>query len=487
MRMAFFGNSVKHISVLNSWCNQTRCRFKSIHSKISEIFSAPPSNTPAVIKGWVKSVRKMKGMIFLDVNDGSTCHKLQIVASKTTVPKNLSYGCSIVACGPVILNPQNQLELRAEELSVVGSCDLTNGYPFLPRKSYDAEYVRQYLHLRPRTNSFSSLLRLRHHASWTLRQYLNMNGYIEVHTPVLTSNDCEGAGETFFVKPNCKATLEAMASPGQSEDEVFFKRKAYLSVSGQLQLEIMARSLSNVYSFGPIFRAENSKSRLHLSEFYMLEVEKAFLDSMNELLEIMEKLLKSVLSTVFENHREEIEHYRKMVNCADYTDVENIISKPFQVLTFDEAKQILRDHSGQFQEPLLEKEGFTKEHELFLVKLNNNVPVFIVEWPAHMKPFYMKASTHSPEKVLAVDLLCPVVGELCGGSLREDDCSILEERMQKLNLTESLDWYLDIRKYGNVPSGGFGLGFERFLQMALGVSNIKDAIPFPRWPKNCKF
>lgn len=426
------------------------------------------------VQGWVRAVRKMKENLFVDISDGSTSKILQIVVPKSNKPTELSYGSSIKAEGKLVIGPNNKHELLVSDIAVIGTCDVMDGYPFLPRKQYSEEYVREYLHFRARTRSFSSLLRLRDLASAAIITYFKDRNFIHVHTPILTSNDCEGAGELFLVKPHSVEVLKSMRTEGIPEEESYFNTKAFLTVSGQLHLETIARALTKVYTFGPTFRAENSKSRLHLSEFYMLEAELAFVDNINDIMDEIEMLIKYITKDIVEKGASDIHsivgHDPEWLN------------EKFTRITYDDAIKILENNIKRLKQPITYGSPLSKEHELFLVEYNNNIPIFIMNWPKEIKPFYMKECKDDASKVAAMDLLVPNVGELVGGSIREDN---YEKLKSKLPLTSNLSWYLELRKYGNVTTGGFGIGFERFLQCVLGISNIKDTIPFPRWPHNC--
>ncbi|KAG5868850.1 hypothetical protein JTB14_031090 [Gonioctena quinquepunctata] len=429
------------------------------------------------VKGWIKSLRKQKENVFIDLHDGSTAKKLQIILSQDISPDNLSTGASISAKGKVKVSPKGQVELSAEELTILGECIVADGYPFAPRKQYSAEYTRQYLHFRPRTNKFASLLRTRSSTNLVLHQYLQSEGYINVQAPILTSNDCEGAGEVFRVVPDRINLLKSMVKEGEPIEEAFFERKAFLTVSGQLHLEAAAHGLGKVYSLGPTFRAENSRSRLHLTEFYMLEAEVAFLEKVEDLMTIIEKLMKNVTKTIMDKCEEDI------LQCQEDRPNFTWLDKRFPVLTYDESIDILKNNETAFQDSFKPKEGISKEHELFLVKHCGNVPTFLINWPKDIKPFYMKECPEDRTKVLALDLLVPEIGEVVGGSLRENDGDKLKESIPQEN--SQLDWYFDLRKFGGVPTGGYGLGFERYLLFITGIKNIKDVIPFPRWPHNC--
>ncbi|XP_076641403.1 asparagine--tRNA ligase, mitochondrial isoform X1 [Halictus rubicundus] len=452
--------------------NSSKCNVRSM-SQISNVHSKEALGKQMKVQGWVRAVRKMKDNIFVDVSDGLSPNMLQIVIPKSNKPEKLSYGCSIAVEGELGLAPNGKVELHASNVTVIGECDVMDGYPFAPRKQYNDEYVRQYLHLRPRTKAFSSLLRLRGLISTAIRSYFEDRAFVNVHTPILTSNDCEGGGELFLVKPHSTHTLKSMKREGMTEEESYFNTKTFLTVSGQLHLEVVARALTKVYTFGPTFRAENSKSRLHLSEFYMLEAEIAFVDSLDDIMDEVESLIKYVAKDVVEKGASDM-------NAIGSQEPEWLNQK-FTRITYNDAIKILENNNKTLKIPVY-GEAFTKEQELFLVEQNNNIPIFVTNWPKEIKPFYMKECKDDTSKVAAMDLLVPLVGELVGGSLREDD---YEKLQSKLPSTSNLSWYLELRKHGNVPTGGYGLGFERLLQCYLGISNIKDTIPFPRWPHNC--
>ncbi|KAJ8927135.1 hypothetical protein NQ314_020408 [Rhamnusium bicolor] len=429
------------------------------------------------VKGWVKSLRKQKENVFVDISDGSTGKKLQVLVPQKLFPAGITAGASITAEGILSLSPRGQIELSAENIKIVGKCVL-DSYPFAPRKQYQPEYIRQYLHLRPRTNTFSSILRVRSSAVLAIHKYLNSEGYTNVHTPVLTSNDCEGAGEVFKAIPDDINLLKTMVKDKVPLEEAFFDTKTFLSVSGQLHLEAAAHALSKVYTFGPTFRAENSRTRFHLSEFYMLEAEIAFLDNIQDLIMIIEKLIKHVTKSLLDASDNDLK-FCHGENKLDLT----WINKNFPILTYDEAVAIIKKRSKQFKAEFDDKVGISKEHEIFLVNYCGGIPTFIINWPKSIKPFYMRECENDSTRVASLDLLAPGVGEIVGGSLRENDYNKLKEKLPNSNA--QLNWYLDLRKYGGVPTGGFGLGFERYLLLLLGINNIKDVIPFPRWPHNC--
>lgn len=332
------------------------------------------------MQGWIKSLRKQKEFTFLDVNDGSTSKNLQVVLAQK-LGSNISVGSSINASGILKQSPKGQNEVSAENITLIGECDLEKGYPFAPRKQYESDYIREYLHLRPKTKTFSSILRMRHAANLEIHNYLDKNGYFNIHTPIITSNDCEGAGETFKVLPDHDDLLKSMIKEKQQPlDTAYFDKKAYLTVSGQLHLEAAARALHKVYCFGPTFRAENSRSRFHLSEFYMLELEQAFLENLDDLLSVVEDLIKNVTANLIEKHIDDIQVCTK--NKIDHSWV----NKKFVKIPYTEAVNILKTKLNK----QVSLSGITKEYELALTEFFEHVPVFIVDWPKDEKPFYMK-------------------------------------------------------------------------------------------------
>ncbi|KAK2154477.1 hypothetical protein LSH36_268g03017 [Paralvinella palmiformis] len=383
-----------------------------------------------------------------------------------------TYGSCIHAVGQ--LTPSQgrlqNLDLVAKSVEVLGRCNHMD-FPFKMGMKHKMEYTRQYLHLRPKTNMFGCFLRLRNSLAQAIHNVLQTDGYVQVHTPILTSNDCEGAGEVFKVEPaetKVMQNLEEAGGKGKSKDH-FFGVPTFLTVSGQLHLEAVTGSICKAYTFGPTFRAENSRSRHHLSEFYMLEAELAFADDLEDLMKVMECLIQKSISYILENNQDDLYWYWKFVSHSDCeTIVKKMILKSFVRMTYTEAWG----------------EDLQKEHERYLVRHCDGLPVFVTDFPTDIKPFYMKVNSN--KRTVTVDLLLPEVGEVCGGSLRESNLDILEQKLESLGMSESLSWYLDLRRFGTCPHGGFGLGFERLLQVMLGIENIRDAIPFPRFVNSCK-
>ncbi|XP_041969985.1 probable asparagine--tRNA ligase, mitochondrial [Aricia agestis] len=439
------------------------------YSLIATVLKSQLGET-AEVKGWVKNLRVQKEHIFADVYDGSSAEKLQIIIPKALKTDTLTYGSSVNITGKITKSPRGQLELTAEDVKVIGQCIVMDGYPFNPRTAHPPEYVRQFLHLRSRTNYISAMLRVRHSITKHIHDYFYERNYTHIHTPILTSNDCEGAGEVFKVEPDNEETIKAMMQEGKNRETVYFGKKTYLTVSGQLHLEAICRGMGNVYTLGPTFRAENSRSRLHLSEFYMLEAELAFCDTLEKLKLTIEDLLKYIFIETRNTNEADLFLLDKNNKAPKWLD------KNFVTVTYEEAKNLLQKKGKNASE-----DGLNKDEELALVEICQGVPVFVVEWPKNLKSFYMKESTSNSSMVDALDLLTPITGEMVGGSLREDDYMKLKHKLP----SDSLNWYLDLRKFGNIPTGGFGLGLERLMQVVCSVSNIKDTLPFPRWPHNC--
>ncbi|NXN76290.1 SYNM protein, partial [Himantopus himantopus] len=430
--------------------------------------------------GWVRSVRSQKEVLFLHINDGSSLESLQVVADPSLENRDLTFGSAVEVQGKLVKSPHKMqnMELKAESIRVVGPCD-TWSFPLKMKKQHPLEYVRQFPHLRCRNNTLGSLLRIRSEATAAIHSFFQDNGYVHIHTPIITSNDCEGAGELFQIEVSWEARESA-------EKTHFFNVPAFLTVSGQLHLEVMAGAFTHVFTFGPTFRAENSQSRRHLAEFYMVEAELSFTESLQDIMQVMEDLFKTATSTVLSKCPHDVELFHKYI--APAQKVINTTVKSCNPvmhffffsscrISYNEAVEILKQASQTFTFKPEWGCDLQTEHEKYLVKHCGDVPVFVINYPYDLKPFYMRDNEDGPQHtVAAVDLLVPGIGELCGGSLREERLPFLESRLQR---------YLDLRKFGSVPHGGFGMGFERYLQYILGVDNIKDVIPFPRFSHSC--
>lgn len=349
-----------------------------------------------IFQGWVKNLRKQKDITFIDVNDGSTAQKLQIVIPKNLKFDNLTYGSSVHITGKLSKSPRGQLELVAEHVNVLGTCVVSDGYPFNPRTTHPPEYLRQFLHLRSRTNYFSAILRVRNSLTKHIHNYFESKNYLHIHTPILTSNDCEGAGEVFKIQPDNDKTIKVMMQEGRDKDSAYFGTKAFLTVSGQLHQEALCRSMGNVYTLGPTFRAENSRSRLHLSEFYMLEAELAFCDTLEKLQRVIEDMLKNLFVKIHESNANDLHMIDKEKSVLPLW-----INKEFVTMTYNEARRILGKKGLDMTE-----EGINKEQELALVEYCAGVPVYVIKWPKEQKSFYMKECQDDSTKVYFLCYLC---------------------------------------------------------------------------------
>lgn len=469
-------------------CSVTFLQYRSIRHTIKDILSIKSidNSSSTNAKGWVKALQYHKNVTFIKVSDGSTLSALQVVIPPELNTDEITYGSSVSVEGKLIESPGKgqKFELVAEKVTVCGKCD-PEEFPFQHRIQPPVELVRDLLHLRPKDKSFSSLLRIRSAATNAIHKYFQENEFLFIHTPILTSNDCEGGGEVFNVEPLDKI-VDHSDEEGTDEPKSFFRNPTYLTVSGQLHLEIITGAMLRCYNFGPTFRADSSSDRTHLAEFYMVEAEVAFSHSLEDILQIIEELTKFTIRDLQNNCDEDLQFYYKYVADRDYQNtVKNAVENPFIRMSYTDAVKILEKKNKKFEYKVTWGDDFKREHEKYLVKYNNNVPVFITDFPASIKPFYARVNDDR-QTVSSVDLLVPDIGELVGGTMREERYDILREKLQHDNLLESLNWYLDLRKFGSVPHGGFGLGFERLLQFILGIKNIRDTIPFPRYSKNCK-
>ncbi|KAM9359771.1 asparaginyl-tRNA synthetase [Symphorus nematophorus] len=454
------------------------CKRTPTKLRVSEAVSGAEPGANIKVQGWVRSVRPQKTNLFLHVNDGSSLQSLQVVASSELNNPLLTFGSAVEVTGTLKKSPHQKqpVELEADQIHVVGECNPVE-FPFKIKERHGLEYIRQFPHLRCRTNAFSSLLRIRSEATTAIHSYFKENGFVQIHTPIITANDCEGAGELFQIEPS---------SLGNEEDENFFSVPTFLTVSGQLHLEVMSGAFSRVYTFGPTFRAENSQSRRHLAEFYMVEAEVSFTQSLEDLTKVMEDMFRSATEHVLAHCAEDVDLFHKHVTPGHRASVDSMLKKRFPVITYSEAIDILNHSSQKFAFPTHWGCDLQTEHEKYLVKHCGNIPVFVTDYPYDLKPFYARDNMDHPEHTAAaVDLLVPGVGELCGGSLREERLDLLRARLEEVGLEDTYSWYLDLRRFGSVPHGGFGLGFERYLQCILGVDNIKDVIPFPRFSHSC--
>ncbi|XP_071214057.1 asparaginyl-tRNA synthetase isoform X2 [Salvelinus alpinus] len=435
---------------LRYYCQKTPRKLR-----ICEAISNLEVGTKIKVQGWLRSVRPQKENLFLHVNDGSSLQSLQVVASSELNHRLLTFGSAVEISGSLVTSPsrKQEVELQADQIDVVGECNPVD-FPFKIKEKHGLEYIRQFPHLRCKTNAFSSLLRIRSEATTAIQQYFKPAGQ--------EKNQDEEGHQHFFSVP------------------------AYLTVSGQLHLEIMAGAFPGVYTFGPTFRAENSQSRRHLAEFYMVEAEISFTQSLEDLMKVMEDLFRSTTEHLLAQCPEDVALYHKHVSPGYRDNVDLMMKKSFNVITYTEAINILNSSSKKFAFKTDWGCDLQTEHEKYLVKHCGDVPLFVTDYPYALKPFYARDNADQPlHTAAAVDLLVPGVGELCGGSLREERLDLLKTRLAQAGLDETYGWYLDLRRFGSVPHGGFGMGFERYLQCVLGVDNIKDVIPFPRFSRSC--
>ena len=441
------------------------------------------------VSGWLKTVRDSKTFGFIELNDGSFFKNVQVVfdngLDNFEEVRKLTIISSIIVTGTLVVTKESKqpFEIKAKQVEIINTAD--SDYP-LQKKRHSFEYLRTVAHLRPRTNTFNAVFRVRSVLSYAIHKFFQERGFVYVHTPLITASDCEGAGEMFRV-----TTMEPESIPHTENGEVdytkdFFGKPAYLTVSGQLDVETFSAAFRNVYTFGPTFRAENSNTVKHASEFWMIEPEMSFAD-LNASMDVAEDMLKYVINYVLEHCPEEMEFFNRFVDTTLFERLHNVISSDFGRISYTEAIEILKKHNSEFQFPVDWGTDIQTEHERFLSEKIFNKPVFVTDYPAEIKAFYMKQNEDG-KTVAAADLLAPGIGEIIGGSQREDDLAKLEKRIDELKLDkDSYWWYLDLRRYGSVPHSGFGLGFERLMMYVTGMANIRDVIPFARTPKNCEF
>jgi asparaginyl-tRNA synthetase len=443
------------------------------------------------VKGWVRTIRDQKAFAFIEVNDGSTLSNLQVIVQQdipgyAALIAELSTGAAIVARGKIVESPaQGQaLEMQASEVALIGKCP-PEEYP-LQKKRHSFEFLRTIAHLRPRTNTFGAVTRVRNALSFATHKFFQERGFLYIHTPIITASDCEGAGEMFRV-----STIDPLHPPKTEKGEIdysqdFFSKPAYLTVSGQLNGEIYACALSDIYTFGPTFRAENSNTSRHLAEFWMIEPEMAFAD-LNDDMDCAESYLKYVLKYTLDECQEDMQFFDKLIAPGLLKRLDHVINTPFERITYTQAIHILEKSGKSFQFPVKWGLDLQSEHERYLAEEHFSKPVILSDYPKEIKAFYMRANDDG-KTVAAMDVLVPAIGEIIGGSQREERLDVLEAKLKEVNLPlENYWWYLELRKYGSVPHAGFGVGFERLIQFATGMENIRDVIPFPRVPGKADF
>jgi asparaginyl-tRNA synthetase len=458
--------------------------------QISQVLQMKPVQQTVCVCGWVRTRRGAKNFSFIELNDGSCLESLQVVVEETIenyereVGK-LTTGSSIRVEGTLVASPGKgqTIELRATRVVVFGIAP--EDYP-LQKKQHSFEFLREIAHLRPRTNTIGAVTRLRNSLSYAVHTFFQERGFIYVHTPIITASDCEGAGEMFRV-----STLDFNDIPKNAAGQVdfsrdFFGKPAMLTVSGQLEGEIYATALGRIYTFGPTFRAENSNTPRHLAEFWMIEPEVAFYE-LTDNMNLAEEFVRYLAGWILEKNRKDLEFFNLRIDNTVLTVLENVARNSFERISYTEAVSLLEKNNGNFEFKVSWGTDIQTEHERYLAEEVFKKPVIVYNYPKEIKAFYMK-SNDDGKTVRAMDVLVPRIGELIGGSQREDRYDVLVSRIEEHGLRkEDYWWYLDLRKYGSVPHAGFGLGFERLLLLATGMKNIRDVIPFPRYPGSAEF
>jgi len=452
-----------------------------------------PKDAPVTLKGWVRTRRDSKaGISFVHVSDGSCFHPVQVVAPNT-LPNyadevtRLTAGCAVEATGTIVPSPAKgqPFEMQAASLRVVGWIDDPDTYPIQP-KPHTLEFLREVAHLRPRTNVVGALTRVRHTIAHSIHQFFHAQGFYWVNTPIITSSDAEGAGEMFRV-----STLDQMNLPRDAAGKVdytqdFFGRETFLTVSGQLNVEAYCLALSKVYTFGPTFRAENSNTSRHLAEFWMIEPEIAFAD-LSDNASLAEALLKHVFKTVLDEREDDMAFFEERIEKGVIAKLRGIVDSKFERMDYTDAIRVLEQAKQKFEFPVKWGIDLQSEHERYISEKHAGKPVVLMNYPKEIKAFYMRLNDDD-RTVAAMDVLAPGIGEIIGGSQREERLAVLDARMAEAGMDKDhYGWYRDLRRYGTVPHAGFGLGFERTVAYVTGLSNVRDVIPFPRTPGNARY
>lgn len=447
------------------------------------------SDKEVEVGGWIKNSRFSKNVGFVELNDGTFFNPVQIVVGKDNEDfekcEKLKLSSAIIVIGKLVLTPNSKqpFEIQAEKIIVEG--ESTDDYP-LQKKRHTFEFLRTILHLRPRTNTFNAVFRVRSRLAFAIHKFFNERGFVYVHTPIITGSDAEGAGEMFRV-----TTLDLDNIPKDDDGNVdfsqdFFSKSTNLTVSGQLQAEAYALAFRNVYTFGPTFRSEHSNTPRHAAEFWMMEPEICFAD-LDDVCNLAEDMVRYIIKDVMENCEEEIKFFNSFVDKNLIERLTKVANKSFKKLTYTEAVEILQKSGEKFEYPVEWGMDLQTEHEKYLSEKVVDGPVFVTDYPKEIKAFYMRLNDDN-KTVAATDLLVPGIGELIGGSQREERYELLDKKMNELGFNkEEYKWYLDLRKYGGVKHGGFGLGFERMVMYMTGMSNIRDVIPFPRTVGHCDY
>ncbi|MGV2827358.1 asparagine--tRNA ligase [Myxosarcina sp. GI1(2024)] len=459
--------------------------------RIAEILKHGQPDETVTIKGWVRTKRELKNFAFSEINDGSSLAGLQVVLDADLpnydgIIKRLNTGVAVEVTGILVESPGKgqRIELKANSVTVYGEAD-PETYP-LQKKRHSFEFLRTIGHLRSRTNTLGAVFRVRNACAMAIHQFFQERNFIWIHSPIITASDCEGAGELFTVTSLDLNNVPKTKSGAVDYTQDFFGKPAYLTVSGQLQAEVMALAFQNVYTFGPTFRAENSNTSRHLAEFWMIEPEMAFCDLDGDQ-NLAEEFLKYIFRYVLDNCPEDMEFFNKWIDKTLLAKAENIIDSEFERITYTKAISLLEKAKKKFEFPVAWGIDLQSEHERYLAEELFKKPAIITNYPKEIKAFYMRLDDDG-KTVAAMDVIAPGIGEIIGGSQREDRLDILEKRINQANIiAEDLWWYLDLRRYGSVPHAGFGLGFERLIQFMTGMTNIRDVIPFPRTPLSADF
>jgi asparaginyl-tRNA synthetase len=458
--------------------------------RVKELLTTQETGEKVLVKGWVRTKREIKNVAFVALNDGSTINNIQIVIDLSAFPpdllRDITTGASIGVTGTLELSQGKgqSVEIIASELILYGKCD-AESYP-LQKKGHSMEFLREIAHLRFRTNTFGAVMRIRHAMSFAIHKYFNDRGFYYLHTPIITGSDAEGAGEMFHV-----TALDLNDLPRTNEGKIdydsdFFGKATNLTVSGQLEGELGALALGEIYTFGPTFRAENSNTPRHLAEFWMIEPEMAFWD-LNDNMDLAEDFLKYLIRYALDNSADDLDFLNRMIDKDLIARLEFVLSNSFVRVTYTEAMNILEAADRKWEYPVGWGRDLQAEHERYLVESHFRRPVILTDYPKSIKAFYMKQNDDG-KTVRAMDVLFPGIGEIIGGSQREENLDILTSRIEELGLPlKDLWWYLETRKFGTAPHSGFGLGFERMMLFMTGMSNIRDVIPFPRTPRNAEF
>ena len=459
-------------------------------NKIKELLKGSMLNSDVHIKGWVRTKRGNKNIAFININDGSTINNIQVVAEVASFDesliKKITTGACVAVTGKLVesLGKGQAVEIQANQIELYGEAD-PEKYP-LQKKGHSLEFLREIAYLRFRTNTFGAVFRIRHSLAFAIHKYFDEHGFVYLHTPIITGSDAEGAGEMFRV-----TTLDFKNLPVKDDGNIdfhedFFGKETKLTVSGQLEAELGAMALSEVYTFGPTFRAENSNTPRHLAEFWMIEPEMAFYD-INDNMDLAEDFLKYLIRYALEHHPDDLAFLQKMYDPDLIDRLQFILDHTFVRTTYTHAIDILEKSGEKFEFPVSWGSDLQAEHERYLVEKHFEKPVILTDYPKDIKAFYMKQNEDG-KTVRAMDVLFPRIGEIIGGSQREEEYNKLSDRIKELKLPEKdLWWYLETRRFGTAPHSGFGLGFERLVQFVTGMANIRDVIPFPRTPNNAEF